>query len=159
MDKRRRLEEESIPKLLWEYSLPAVAGTLVYILYNIVDRIFISFGVGRLAIAGLSITLPLFTFILATGLLIGMGGGSLISISLGARKEEYAEKILGNAIALFVIIGVLFSVFGLVFLDDILSLFGATSNNIIYAKDYMSLIFFCYSFSAYVYRNEPYNKR
>ena len=46
MDKRRRLEEESIPKLLWEYSLPAVAGTLVYILYNIVDRIFISFGVG-----------------------------------------------------------------------------------------------------------------
>lgn len=146
MDKRRRLEEESIPKLLWEYSIPAVAGTLVYILYNIVDRIFISFGVGRLAIAGLSITLPLFTFILATGLLVGMGGGSLISISLGARKEKYAEKILGNAIVLFVIIGVLFSIMGLTFLDEILSLFGATPNNIVYAKDYMSLIFFATPF-------------
>ncbi|WP_321329582.1 MATE family efflux transporter [uncultured Ilyobacter sp.] len=146
MDKRRRLEEESIPKLLWEYSIPALAGSLVYILYNIVDRIFISFGVGRLAIAGLSITLPLFTLILATGLFVGMGGGSLISISLGARKEKYAEKILGNAIALFVIIGIIFSVTGLAFLDEILSLFGATPNNITYAKSYMSIIFFASPF-------------
>ncbi len=143
---RRRLEEESIPKLLWEYSVPAMMGTLVYILYNIVDRIFISFGVGRLAIAGLSITLPLFTFILATGLFIGVGGGALISINLGAKKEKYAEQILGNAISLFLIVGILFSILGLVFLDEILALFGATNDNLLYAKDYMSLIFFATPF-------------
>lgn len=86
--KNTRLESEKISKLLWEYSIPAITGTLVYILYNIVDRIFISFGVGRLAIAGISIALPLFTFILATGLFIGVGGGALISINLGKKDKE-----------------------------------------------------------------------
>ncbi len=144
--KNIRLETEKISKLLWEYSIPAITGTLVYILYNIVDRIFISFGVGRLAIAGISIALPLFTFILATGLFIGVGGGALISINLGKKDKDKAEEILGNALTLFVGMGILFSIFGLLFLDDILLLFGATANNINYAKDYMSIIFFATTF-------------
>ncbi|MEI6857587.1 MATE family efflux transporter [Psychrilyobacter sp.] len=144
--KNSRLESEKISKLLWEYSIPAITGTLVYILYNIVDRIFISFGVGRLAIAGISIALPLFTFILATGLFIGVGGGALISINLGKKDKEKAEQILGNSLTLFVLTGILFSIFGILFLDDILLLFGATANNIDYAKDYMSIIFFATTF-------------
>jgi MATE family, multidrug efflux pump len=144
--KNTRLESEKISKLLWEYSIPAITGTLVYILYNIVDRIFISFGVGRLAIAGISIALPLFTFILATGLFIGVGGGALISINLGKKDKEKAEQILGNAVTLFVAAGVVFSILGILFLDDILLLFGATANNINYAKDYMSIIFFATTF-------------
>ncbi|WP_028856993.1 MATE family efflux transporter [Psychrilyobacter atlanticus] len=144
--KNIKLETEKIPKLLWEYSIPAITGTLVYILYNIVDRIFISFGVGRLAIAGISIALPLFTFILATGLFIGVGGGALISINLGQKNKEKAEQILGNALTLFIGMGILFSIFGILFLDDILLLFGATANNINYAKDYMSIIFFATTF-------------
>ncbi len=144
--KNTRLETEKIPKLLWEYSIPAITGTLVYVLYNIVDRIFISFGVGRLAIAGISIALPLFTFILATGLFIGIGGGALISINLGKKNIKKAEQILGNALTLFILTGVLFSILGLLFLDDILLLFGATTNNINYAKDYMSIIFYATTF-------------
>jgi len=144
--KNTRLESEKISKLLWEYSIPAITGTLVYILYNIVDRIFISFGVGRLAIAGISIALPLFTFILAVGLFIGVGGGALISINLGKKDKEKAEQILGNAVTLFVAAGVVFSILGILFLDDILLLFGATANNINYAKDYMSIIFFATTF-------------
>lgn len=140
--KDQKLETESIPKLLWDYSIPAITGSLVYILYNIVDRIFISFGVGRLAIAGISIVLPLFTFILATGLFIGIGGGSLISINLGQKNTEKAELILGNAVTLLFTIGILFSILGLVFLNKILYLFGATPENISYARDYMSIIFF-----------------
>lgn len=144
--KNTRLETEKISKLLWEYSIPAVTGTLVYILYNIVDRIFISFGVGRLAIAGISIALPLFTFILAIGLFIGVGGGALISINLGKKDQKKAEEILGNSVTLFVLAGVSFSIIGLLFLEDILLLFGATANNINYAKDYMSIIFFATTF-------------
>lgn len=144
--KNTRLETEKISKLLWEYSIPAITGTLVYILYNIVDRIFISFGVGRLAIAGISIALPLFTFILATGLFIGVGGGALISINLGEKNKEKAEQILGNALTLFILTGISFSILGILFLDDILLLFGATANNINYAKDYMSVIFFATTF-------------
>lgn len=142
----RRLEQESISKLLWEYSIPAILGTLVFILYNIVDRMFISYGLGRLAIAGTSITLPIFTFILAISLFIGIGTGVIISISLGAKNKEKAEKAFGMAMFLFVVVGILFSVFGLIYLDNILKLFGATKENLIYAREYMKSIFFLVPF-------------
>ena len=147
--KQNRLETEKIPKLIKEFSIPAIMGSLIYILYNIVDRIFISFGVGRLAIAGISIALPLFTFILASGLFIGVGGGALISLNLGRKDYKKAEKILGNSISLVIILGVLFSIIGIVFLDDILILFGATVNNISYAKDYMRIIFLATTFQLF----------
>ena len=83
---------------------------------------------------------------MATGLFIGVGGGALISINLGKKNKEKAELILGNAVTLFSITGILFSIFGLLFLNDILLLFGATSNNITYAKDYMLVIFFAIPF-------------
>lgn len=146
MKNKNRLKEEKISKLLLEYSIPAVMGTLVYILYNIVDRIFISFGVGRLAIAGLSITLPMFAFILAVGLFIGVGGGALISINLGAGREEEAELVLGNAVALFGGMGVLMALLGTVFLDDILRIFGATPQSLPYAYDYMKVILYALPF-------------
>lgn len=136
-----RLGTEKISKLLWEYSIPAITGTLVYILYNIVDRIFISFGLGRLAIAGMSITLPIFTFILAISLFIGVGSGVLISINIGAKKVDVAERVLGVSMLLFIGVGFLFSVLGTKYLNEILKLFGATKENIIYAKDYMKVIF------------------
>lgn len=136
-----RLGTEKISKLLWEYSIPAITGTLVYILYNIVDRIFISFGLGRLAIAGMSITLPIFTFILAISLFIGVGSGVLISINIGAKKVDVAERVLGVSMLLFIGVGFLFSVLGTKYLNEILKLFGATKENIVYAKDYMKVIF------------------
>ena len=145
MDKSK-LETESIPKLLMEFSVPSLIGSLVYILYNIVDRIFISIGIGRLALAGISVTLPLFTFILATGLLIGVGSGALISLNLGAKKKLYAENILGNAVVLFFIVGGLYTVLGLIFIDDILKIFGASADTLPYARDYMSIIFYALFF-------------
>lgn len=141
MQKNEALKTEKITKLLWEYSIPAIAGTLVYILYNLVDRIFISFGLGRLAIAGISITLPIFTFILAISLFIGVGSGVLISLNLGAEKHEEANKILGVSTLLFIIVGITFSILGSIFIDNILTAFGATKNNIVYARDYMRIIF------------------
>ena len=92
----------------------------------------ITIGIGRLALAGISVTLPLFTFILATGLLIGVGSGALISLNLGAKKKLYAENILGNAVVLFFIVGGLYTVLGLIFIDDILN--RITSYNVCYTK-------------------------
>lgn len=137
----RKLEEEKISKLLWEYCIPALLGASVFILYNIIDRMFISYKLGRLAIAGTSITLPIFTFILAVSLFIGVGSGIIISISLGEKNREKAEKTLGMAMFLFIFVGIFFSIFGLLYLDNILKLFGATKENLSYAREYMKSIF------------------
>ncbi|WP_455543346.1 MATE family efflux transporter [Intestinibacter sp.] len=136
------LAKDNISKLLVKYSIPAIVAMLVTCLYNTVDRAFIGSmeGVGAYAISGLGVTMPLFTLIGAFGIAVSVGGSTNISIKLGSGEKEEAEKLLGNVFALELIGGFVVMVVGLVFIDDILYLFGASENTIVYAKDYMSVI-------------------
>lgn len=136
----KRLESERISRLLWEFSIPAIIGSLVFALYNIVDRMFIGKGIGAYAMTGLSITFPIFTLYIAIGMLIGQGGGSIVSIRLGEGRRDMAERALGNTVTLFTISSILLMILGRIFLDDLLILFGATENTLTYARDYMSVI-------------------
>lgn len=140
MNKLKRLEEEKITKLLFEFSLPAIVGSLVFALYNIVDRIFIGKGIGAYAMTGASIAFPIFTLYIAIGMLIGQGGASVLSIRLGEGDKEAVEKTLGNVFTLFTISSIVLMILGYCFLDDLLILFGATENTIHYARDYMGII-------------------
>ncbi len=131
---------ESIPKLLLKFSLPAIVALLVNALYNIVDSIFVGQGVGDLALAGVTVVFPVVTTFIAFIMLIGMGATSLISIRLGEGKQEDAQKIAGNALLVFLILGAMLTVFGLIFLEDILLLFGATPKVLPYSLKYMRII-------------------
>lgn len=143
MDRQKRLGEEKISKLLLSFSLPAIIGMVVNTLYNVVDRIFIGNipGVGSLAITGVGITLPIMTMVLAFGLLIGVGTSARISISLGKGDKETSEKLLGNAVSLIIIISIGITVLGLIFMDPLLHAFGASSETITFARDYIRIIF------------------
>lgn len=134
------LASESIGKLLWKYTLPAMVGTVVMSVYNIVDRIFIGQGVGPLAISGLALTFPFMIVLLAFGMLIGAGSASRISITLGENNTEKAEKILGNAVTLTFLISGTVVLLSLLFMNDLLRMFGGTENTIQYAYDYMIII-------------------
>ncbi|HZK21712.1 MAG TPA: MATE family efflux transporter, partial [Oscillospiraceae bacterium] len=140
MDKSSQMLELSIPKLLLKFSLPAIVALLVNAFYNIVDSIFVGQGVGDMGLAGVTVCFPIVTTFIAFIMLVGMGATSLISIRLGEKKHEEAETIAGNALVLFVLISIILSVFCLVFLEDILVIFGATSTVLDYAVDYMSII-------------------
>lgn len=143
MNNQKRLGEEKISKLLLEFSIPAIIGMVVTTLYNIIDRMFIGHikDVGNLAIAGVGITMPLMTIIMAFGMLIGIGTATRISISLGEHNKEKAEKFLGNAFSLIIIISILLTVVGLAFMDPFLVAFGASDNIIVYAEQYIEIIF------------------
>lgn len=130
----------NIRKLLWEYSLPAIVAMLASSLYNIVDSIFIGHGVGALAISGLAITFPLMNLSAAFGSLIGAGGATLLSIKMGQHDVESAERVLGNIVSLNLLLGTLFMLFGLLFLEPILLFFGASSETLPYAYDYMFVL-------------------
>ncbi len=134
------LATDSIGKLLWSYTLPAILGTVVMSLYNIVDRIFIGQGVGALAISGLALTFPFMIMLMAFGMLIGAGSASRISITLGQGDFNKAEKILGNAVSLTFIISGTAILLSLIFMNDLLRLFGGTDNTIQYAYDFMIII-------------------
>ena len=135
-----KLGTEKIGKLIWNYSLPAITGTVVMALYNIVDRIYLGHGVSPMAISGLALTFPFMTILTAFGMLVGSGASARISIALGEGNKEKAEQILGNALILTFIISGFAIVVSYVFMSDLLRLFGATDNIIQYAEDYMRII-------------------
>ena len=132
-----RLENENIGRLLVHYAIPAVIGTMVNALYNIVDRIFIGQGVGALAISGLTLTFPILLFMQAFGMLIGAGAATRVSIHLGRKANDLADNVLGNAFTLTFIIGALTIIPSMIFLDDLLTWFGGSEQTIPYAKDYL----------------------
>lgn len=141
-DNQQILGTEPIGKLLIKYSVPAIISMMVNGLYNVVDRIFIGNipGVGPLAITGLGVTMPIMTIILAFGMLIGIGSVTNISIKLGQGKKEEAEQIIGNAITLAIIVGLLISVIGITFENQILHMFGASDGSLPYARAYINII-------------------
>jgi putative MATE family efflux protein len=136
------LGTEKISKLLKQYALPAIIAQTASSLYNMVDSIFIGHGVGPLAISGLAVTFPLMNLSTAFGTLVGMGAASLMSILLGQKNYNAANKVLGNVVSLNIILGVIFMIAALVFIDPILYFFGASENTLPYAKDYMKIILY-----------------
>ena len=134
------LGTEPIGKLLKNYAVPAIIAMTASSLYNIVDSIFIGHGVGPLAIAGLAVTFPLMNLSAAFGTLVGVGATTMISVLLGQKNYEVANKVLGNVVILNIIIGLIFMGASLAFLDPILYFFGASENTITYAREYMQII-------------------
>lgn len=134
------LEKDNISKLLFKYSIPAILAMLVTCLYNTVDRAFIGSieGIGAYAISGLGVTMPVFTLIGAFGIAVSVGGSTNISIELGQGNKNDAEKILGNTFFLEILGGIVSMIVCLVFIDQILYIFGASDNTIIYAREYMA---------------------
>lgn len=143
------LGTQPIGKLLFKYSVPAIIGMLVNALYNVVDRIFIGNipGVGAMAIAGLGVTMPILTIALAFGMLVGVGSATNVSIKLGQGKKEEAQNIIGTGMLLSVILGIILTVGGLIFSEQILKLFGASDSTLFYAKSYTDIILIGTTFS------------
>ncbi len=136
------LENEPVGKLLFRYSVPAVAGMVVFSLYNIIDSIFIGHGVGADALSGLAVAFPIMNLTFAFGLLVGIGGASVCSIRMGRQDLDGARRILGNVLVLSVITGVLFGAFSLAVLDKALWAFGAGPDTVGHARDFMQIILF-----------------
>jgi putative MATE family efflux protein len=134
------LGTENVWQLLLQYAIPSVIAMTAASLYNITDSIFIGQGVGALAISGLAITFPLMNLSAAFGTLVGVGASALMSLRLGQKDYSTANNILGNVLKLNLIIGISYTVVVLLFLNPILLFFGASSETLPYARDFMFII-------------------
>ena len=129
-----------VGELLRQYALPSIIAMLASSLYNIVDSIFIGHGVDAMALSGLAVTFPLMNISTAFGAMVGMGSSTLISVKLGQKDYKIAQQILGNAVVMNIVMGVVFGFIALLVLDPILYFFGASEAAIGYARDYMQII-------------------
>lgn len=148
MDNMTILKNEKIGRLLWKFSWPAVIAMLVNSLYNIIDRIFVGRGVGSIAIAATTVAFPIMLILMAVAMLIGVGATSLISIRLGEKKPEEAEKIAGNAMLLLILLPICISIVYFLFCDPILVFFGASAEVLPYARDFTHIIMAAAGLSA-----------
>ncbi|HSL86816.1 MAG TPA: MATE family efflux transporter, partial [Bacteroidales bacterium] len=142
--------EEKIFKLFLRFSIPAILGMIVQSLYNIVDRIFIGNipEVGGLAISGIGVILPITFIIMGFAMLFGIGSGANISIKLGENKKDDAEKIFGAGFFMLIAVGLAITIIGLLFLDQIVNLYGADDSIRSYATDYFRIILYGNVFST-----------
>ena len=140
MDRAKRLGTGSVRRLVLTFSAPAIVGMVAQAVYNLVDRVFVGQALGPLGIAGATVSFPVVLVIMAFSMLIGFGATALVSIRLGQRKKAEAEQVLGNALILFIALALLLTIVGLAMLDPILTLFGASSDVLPFAHDYLQII-------------------
>jgi putative MATE family efflux protein len=140
MDRSKKLGEGNIPRLLAEFSLPAIVGMLAQGLYNFVDRVFVGKALGEDHIAAVHVSLPFMLLTMAFGMLVGLGAAALISIRLGQKKRNEAEQALGTATLLLVVGSLALTAAGLLLLDPILIFSGASPQVLPLARDYLRVI-------------------
>lgn len=134
------LGTDKVTRLLVQYSVPAIIASVATSLYNIVDSIFIGRGVGPMAISGLAITFPLMNLVIGFCTLVAVGGATVVSIFLGQKNIARAKDVLGNVVTVCLIHSVIFGGLTYLFLDQILEFFGATSETLPYAREFMQII-------------------
>lgn len=134
------LAKEPVGKLMLKFSIPCILSLLVSALYNIVDQIFIGQGIGYLGNGATNVVFPITIIALAFGLMIGDGCAANLSICQGKNNQKAAAKCVGNAVAALVVAGVALMLLFYVLKEPILWGFGATENNIAYAREYFDWI-------------------
>lgn len=137
-ERLRELSQAPVGKILMKYSLPAVVGTVVMALYNIIDSIVIGHAIDDPnVVAGIAVTFPVQNLGTAFGMLIGAGAATRVSIVLGQKDYKRAAMILGNSVILTVGIGLCYTSLFAIFLEPLLRLFGASDASMPYAKEFL----------------------
>ncbi len=138
---KSHLETAPILPLVFKMAIPTVLAQMVQLLYNVVDRIFVGRieEVGSFALAALGVSFPILSLIIAFAAFIGVGGATRASIAMGSKDVATAEKLLGNAISLILCISTVLTIIFLIFREPLLFAFGASTNTIQLASDYLSI--------------------
>jgi MATE family, multidrug efflux pump len=137
-----------IGRLLLKFSLPTIAMMLVNGLYNTIDQVYIGQGMGTVGIAAVTAAFPLMLLSVAIGSLLGAGATTLISISLGAKRETEAASVLGQAFAVSMLAAVAVASLTFLFMSPVLRLLGATDMLLPYARRYLSIVAFGFLFQV-----------
>lgn len=134
------LAEAPVGKLMMKFSIPCIMSLLVSSLYNIVDQIFIGRGVGYLGNGAANVVFPITVIALAVALMIGDGCAAFLSICQGRKDIDSTRNGVGNAVLMLILSSIIIMLVFIFARERILSSFGATENNVIYARDYFNII-------------------
>lgn len=133
--------EEKLGKVWMRFIVSSVVGVLFNALYTMVDGIFVGQGTGEVGLASINLAWPAVTLILGVGAMLGLGASSVISIYLGQKQKEEAEKALGTVLKACLLIGAVLSIIGILSADWVTKILGATEDTFQYTKDYYIIMY------------------
>ncbi|MCC5936319.1 MAG: MATE family efflux transporter [Lunatimonas sp.] len=148
-ERNTQFGSDPIGSLLFQQAVPAAVGILVLSIYGIVDTIFVGRFVGSLAIAAITVVLPISFLISSIGMAIGVGGASIISRAFGDRNTEKAYSTFGNQLGMTLFLGVLVVAFGMYFQEPIVQLFGGKGDVLTAAKEFFTITLYGVPFLAW----------
>ncbi len=140
VEEKNPLAEAPIGQLMTKYAIPSVVALVVNALYNIVDQIFIGWGVGTLGNSATNVVFPLSMVVTALSLLLGDGGAAYLSLELGRGNKEKAQKGANNTLTWLIIVGLVIFLICFIFLKPLVGILGATTDNLPYALEYGSIV-------------------
>ena len=133
-------------RLMLKYAVPSVIALVVNALYNIVDQIFIGWGVGTLGNSATNVVFPLNMVVMALALLLGDGGAAYLSLELGRGNQKKAEKAANNTFTWLIVVGIVFCLICIALFEPLTTLFGATPDNLPYVYAYGRIIILGFPF-------------
>ena len=141
LDTRTKLLTKNPISLMIELSIPAVLGMVVVGLYNMMDSIFVGQMVGDVQMGAISVSYPLTLINAGSAAMLGVGSASVLSRAIGKKDERTIKKIMGNLVAMVLLLSVIYTIVGMVFTRQLLSLAGASDNILNYAEKYLRIVF------------------
>lgn len=135
-----KLSTQSVTKSFFQYLIPTLIGMMLMSVNIVIDGIFVGNGVGPVALAGVTIAVPVFSIIISIALLIGVGGGALYSMSIGEGNVRQAQKVFSTSIFLVAFITIVMSFISYINMGTLAKIFGANEETLPYALDYMSVL-------------------
>lgn len=141
LDTRTKLLTKNPWPLMIELSIPAVLGMVVVGLYNMMDSIFVGQMVGDVQMGAISVSYPLTLINAGSAAMLGVGSASVLSRAIGKKDENTIKKIMGNLVAMVLLLSVIYTIVGMVFTRQLLSLTGASDNILNYAEKYLRIVF------------------
>lgn len=136
-----KLSTQSVTKSFFQYLIPTLIGMMLMSVNIVIDGIFVGNGVGSVALAGVTIAVPVFSIIISIALLIGVGGGALYSMAIGEGNTIQAQKIFSISIFLLITITIVISFISYLNMETLANVFGANEETLPYAIDYMKILF------------------
>lgn len=132
--------KDDIKKLFMKFLIPSISGSVMVSMYILFDTIFVGRGVGSEGLAALNISIPIYNVLFASGLLMGVGGATALSISLGQKKFDKLNDIFTYSVGIAFLIGTLITIFGTIFIDELCYFLGANIENFYLVKEYLQVV-------------------
>lgn len=141
LDTRTKLLTQNPVSLMFELSIPAILGMVVVGLYNFMDSVFVGQMVGSVQMGAISVSYPFSLINGGTAAMLGVGSASVLSRAIGKKDEATIGKIMGNLVAMVILLSAIITVVGMVFTRPILTLAGASGDILNYAEKYLRIVY------------------